>query len=134
LLNHINDRKEGMKALYLSQPKITKQREKIRNPLNEELKELMGEDPIYLLHELLIQKHRYNIIHKYVVMYNKEFHWLRRVHVHDPCIKYECFEIEKRFIEYEKPDDVEAILKEKYFSTNPRIIKHKEDGNENSSI
>jgi len=35
---------------------------------------------------------------------------------------------------YEKPDDVEAILKEKYFSTNPRIIKHKEDGNENSSI
>ena len=35
---------------------------------------------------------------------------------------------------YEKPDDVEAILKEKYFSTNPRIIKHKEDGNENFSI
>jgi hypothetical protein len=35
---------------------------------------------------------------------------------------------------FEKPDDVEAILKEKYFSTNPRIIKHKEDGNENSSI
>jgi len=98
LLNRINDRKEGMKALYLSQPKITKQREKIRNPLNEELKELMGEEPIYLLHELLIQKHRYKIIHDYVVMCNKEFHWLRRVYVHDPCIKCECFEIEKKFI------------------------------------
>ena len=35
---------------------------------------------------------------------------------------------------YEKPDDVEAILKEKYFTTNPKIIKSKEDGNENSSI
>jgi len=35
---------------------------------------------------------------------------------------------------HENPDDVEAILKEKYFSTNPKIIKHKEDGNENSSI
>jgi hypothetical protein len=35
---------------------------------------------------------------------------------------------------FEKPDDAEAILKEKYFSTNPRIIKHKEDGNENFSI
>jgi len=74
LLNNINDRKEGEKALYLSQPKISKQRQQIRNPLNEELKELMGEDPIFLLNELLIQKNRYNIIHKYVVMYNKEFH------------------------------------------------------------
>jgi hypothetical protein len=123
-----------MKVLYLSQPKISKERQQIRNPLNEELKELMGEDLIYLLNELLIQKNRYDITHKYVVMYNKEFHWLRRVHVHDPCIKCECFETEKFLIKYEKPDDVEAILKEKYFSTNPKIIKHKEDGNENSSI
>ena len=67
-------------------------------------------------------------------MYNKEYHLLRRVHVHDPCIKCECFEIEKIFIKYEKPDDADAILKEKYFSTNPKIINHKEDGNENSSI
>ena len=71
-------------------------------------------------------------MYKYVVIYNKEFHWLRRVYVHDPCIKCECFEIEKAFLKYEKPDDV--ILKEKYFITNPRIIKHKEDGNNNSSI
>ena len=92
----------------------------------------MGEDPIFLLHELLIQKNRYNVIHDYVRMNNKEYHILRSYH--DPCIKCECFEIEKLFIKYEKPDDVEAILKEKYFITNPRIIKHKEDGNNNSSI
>ena len=66
-------------------------------------------------------------------MYNQEYHKLRRVHVHDPCIKREFFEIEKLYIKYEKPDDVEAILKEKYFTTNPKIIKHKEDENENSS-
>ncbi len=65
-------------------------------------------------------------------MYNLEYHKLRAYH--NPCIKCECYEIEKLLIKYEKPDDVEAILKEKYFSTNPKIIKHKEDGNENSEI
>jgi len=57
---------------------------------------------------------------------------LRRVH--DPFIKCECYEIEKTLRKYEKPGDVEAILKEKYFTKNPKIIKNKEDGNENSSI
>ena len=73
-------------------------------------------------------------MHDYVRMYNQEFHQLRRYHG-DPCsIKCECFEIEKTFRKYEDPDDVEAILKEKYFTTNPRIIKSKEDGNEKFSI
>ena len=90
----------------------------------------MGEDPIYLLNELLIQKNRYNVIHDYVRMYNREYHKLRAFH--DPCIKCECYEIEKTFRKYEDPDDIEAILKEKYFTTNPKIIKSKDD--ENSSI
>ena len=70
----------------------------------------MGEDLIFLLIELLIQKNRYNVIHDYVRMYNLEYHKVRAYH--DPCIKCECYEIEKLFIKYEKPDDVEAILKE----------------------
>ena len=53
---------------------------------------------------------------------------------HDPCIKCECFEIEKTFIKFEKPDDLEAILKEKYYTTNPKIIKSKENGNDDSLI
>ena len=63
-----------MKVLYLSQPKISKERQQIRNPLNEEIKELMGKDPIFFLNELMIQKNRYNVIHDYVRMYNREFH------------------------------------------------------------
>ena len=65
-------------------------------------------------------------------MYNKEYHKLRAFH--DPCIKCDCYEIEKTFRKYEDPDDIKAILKEKYFTTNPKIIKSKEDGNDNSSI